>query len=77
MVPKSNIAQTVFWDQVVIFDLYIAQLRLSEFLYYKPFKLVDHTFTEFLHVDDVDMFVREFISTMTNVQILQCSYRFF
>jgi PAS domain S-box-containing protein len=48
----------------------------SEFLGYKPSELVGHAFTEFLHVDDVDMFVREFRTAMNHVQIFQCSYRF-
>lgn len=48
----------------------------SEFLGYKPSELVNHLFTEFLHVDDIDTFVREFRACKTTYQIFQCSYRF-
>ncbi|KAI9485870.1 MAG: MADB protein [Benjaminiella poitrasii] len=48
----------------------------SEFLGYKPTELVNRVFTDFLHVDDVDMFVREFRSTKNSVQVLRSCYRF-
>lgn len=48
----------------------------SEFLGYKPSELVNHLFTEFLHVDDIDTFVREFRTCKSTFQIFQCSYRF-
>ncbi|CEP08579.1 hypothetical protein [Parasitella parasitica] len=48
----------------------------SEFLGYKPSELVNHAFTEYLHVDDIDMFVREFRNCKTSTQTFKCSYRF-
>jgi PAS domain S-box-containing protein len=48
----------------------------SEFLGYKPAELVDHVFTEFIHIDDIDMFVREFRATKNTHQTFQTTYRF-
>ncbi|KAL7311743.1 hypothetical protein PS15m_009467 [Mucor circinelloides] len=48
----------------------------SEFLGYKPSELVNHIFTEYLHVDDVDMFVREFRNCRNSMQTFKCNYRF-
>lgn len=48
----------------------------SEFLGYKPSELVNHIFTEYLHVDDVDMFVREFRNCKNSMQTFKCNYRF-
>ncbi|KAI7905136.1 uncharacterized protein BX663DRAFT_541374 [Cokeromyces recurvatus] len=48
----------------------------SEFLGYKPSELINRTFTEFLHVDDIDIFMREFRAAKNSVQVLRCCYRF-
>lgn len=48
----------------------------SEFLGYKPSELVNHVFTEYLHVDDIDMFVREFRNCKNSMQTFKCTYRF-
>ncbi|KAG2202196.1 hypothetical protein INT47_002115 [Mucor saturninus] len=48
----------------------------SEFLGYKPSELVQHLFTEFIHVDDIDMFVRDFRTANTAMQTLRTTYRF-
>lgn len=48
----------------------------SEFLGYKPAELVQHLFTEFIHVDDIDMFVRDFRGTKLTLQTLRTTYRF-
>lgn len=48
----------------------------SEFLGYKPSELANHIFTEYLHVDDIDMFVREFHKCKNSIQTFKCSYRF-
>lgn len=48
----------------------------SEFLGYKPAELVDHLYTEYIHVDDVDMFVREFRKCKTTCATLSTTYRF-
>ncbi|KAI8639676.1 hypothetical protein BD408DRAFT_420906 [Parasitella parasitica] len=48
----------------------------SEFLGYKPFELMGHAFTEYLHVDDIDMFVRESRSSKASMQTFKCYYRF-
>ncbi|KAI8887791.1 GATA-domain-containing protein [Backusella circina FSU 941] len=48
----------------------------SELLGYKPVELVDHNFTEFLHIDDIDMFVREFKAAKTSGQAFKLCYRF-
>ncbi|GAA5815451.1 hypothetical protein MFLAVUS_008961 [Mucor flavus] len=47
-----------------------------EFLGYKPAELVQHVFTEFIHVDDIDMFVREFRATKLSMQTFRTTYRF-
>ncbi|KAI8070578.1 uncharacterized protein B0P05DRAFT_550247 [Gilbertella persicaria] len=48
----------------------------SEFLGYKPNELVGHAFTEYMHVDDVDMFVRELKQSQSMMRTLKCVYRF-
>lgn len=48
----------------------------SEFLGYKPAELSQHLFTEFIHVDDIDMFVRDFRATKVSMQTLRTTYRF-
>jgi PAS domain S-box-containing protein len=48
----------------------------SEFLGYKPSELVDHVFTEYIHVDDVDMFVREFRNCKLTYATFSTAYRF-
>lgn len=48
----------------------------SEFLGYKPSELTQHLFTEFLHVDDIDIFVRDFRTANTAMQTLRTTYRF-
>jgi PAS domain S-box-containing protein len=47
-----------------------------EFLGYQPAELVDHNFTEFLHVDDIDTFVREFKAAKASGQTFKLCYRF-
>lgn len=47
-----------------------------EFLGYKPAELVQHVFTEFIHVDDIDMFVRGFRATKLSMQTFRTTYRF-
>ncbi|RCH87629.1 blue light receptor [Rhizopus stolonifer] len=47
-----------------------------EFLGYQPGELMGRTFTEFLHVDDVDLFSREFQTSQANGSILRATYRF-
>lgn len=48
----------------------------SEFLGYKPSELTDHLITEFIHVDDIDMFVREFRMSRDTYQTFKLGYRF-
>ncbi|KAI8352130.1 hypothetical protein EDC96DRAFT_518124 [Choanephora cucurbitarum] len=48
----------------------------SEFLGYKPSELIGHLFTKYVHVDDVDMFVREFRAAKDLSRTLHCTYRF-
>ncbi|GAA5796238.1 hypothetical protein HPULCUR_001608 [Helicostylum pulchrum] len=47
-----------------------------EFLGYKPAELIQHIFTEFIHVDDIDMFVREFRAIKLSMQTFRTTYRF-
>ncbi|CAO3652190.1 unnamed protein product [Mucor fragilis] len=47
-----------------------------EFLGYQPAELMGHSFSEYIHVDDVDMFTREFRTAQTNGSIMRVSYRF-
>lgn len=48
----------------------------SEFLGYKPSELTQHLFTEYIHLDDIDMFVRDFRTANTGMQTLRTTYRF-
>ncbi|CEG76527.1 Putative White collar 2 protein [Rhizopus microsporus] len=48
----------------------------SEILGYKPDEIVGHLFTEFIHVDDVDNFVRNFRLTHEKMKIFRICYRF-
>ncbi|KAG1291107.1 hypothetical protein G6F66_008091 [Rhizopus arrhizus] len=48
----------------------------SEILGYRSTELVGHLFTEFLHVDDVDVFVREFKNIQNTAQTFRTCYRF-
>ncbi|GAA5800670.1 hypothetical protein EDC94DRAFT_45869 [Helicostylum pulchrum] len=46
-----------------------------EFLGYQPAELMGHSFTEYIHVDDVDIFTREFRTAQTNGSIMRVTYR--
>lgn len=46
-----------------------------EFLGYQPAELMGHTFTEYIHVDDIDIFTREFRTAQTNGSIMRVTYR--
>ncbi|KAI8327386.1 PAS domain-containing protein, partial [Blakeslea trispora] len=48
----------------------------SEFLGYRPDELMGRSFAEYIHVDDVDMFVREFRAAESMSRTLCCQYRF-
>ncbi|KAI9247345.1 hypothetical protein BY458DRAFT_527240 [Sporodiniella umbellata] len=48
----------------------------SEILGYKASELVGHPMTEFIHVDDVDVFVREFRQGQNGYQTLRTCFRF-
>ncbi|KAI8978926.1 hypothetical protein BDB01DRAFT_852153 [Pilobolus umbonatus] len=48
----------------------------SEFLGYKPAELVNHLFTDFVHLDDVDMFMRELRNAQNMMQPVKVCYRF-
>lgn len=47
-----------------------------EFLGYQPAELMGHSFSEYIHVDDVDIFTREFRTAQTNGSIMRVTYRF-
>ncbi|KAI8357329.1 MADB protein [Choanephora cucurbitarum] len=47
-----------------------------EFLGYQPTELVGHSFTEFIHVDDIDIFTREFRTAHANGSVMRATYRF-
>ncbi|KAI8367058.1 hypothetical protein BD560DRAFT_331686 [Blakeslea trispora] len=47
-----------------------------EFLGYQPTELVGHCFTEFIHVDDIDIFAREFRTAQNNGSVMRATYRF-
>lgn len=46
-----------------------------EFLGYQPSELMGHCFTEYIHVDDIDIFTREFRNAQTNGSIMRVTYR--
>lgn len=46
-----------------------------EFLGYQPAELMGHSFTEYIHVDDIDIFTREFRTAQTNGSIMRVTYR--
>jgi PAS domain S-box-containing protein len=46
-----------------------------EFLGYQPAELMGHSFTEYIHVDDVDIFTREFRTAQQNGSIMRVTYR--
>lgn len=46
-----------------------------EFLGYQPAELMGHSFTEYIHVDDIDLFTREFRTAQTNGSIMRVIYR--
>lgn len=80
---RKNWSQSILDSVRDVMHVLTAELRIvhcssasSEFLGYKPSELVDHIFTEFLHVDDVDMFVRDFRSSKLTLQTLRTTYRF-
>ncbi len=80
---RKNWSQSILDSVRDVMHVLTAELRIvhcssasSEFLGYKPSELVDHVFTEFLHVDDVDMFVRNFRNTKLTMQTLRTTYRF-
>lgn len=45
------------------------------FLGYQPAELMGHSFTEYIYVDDVDIFTREFRTAQTNGYIMRVTYR--
>ncbi|RCH97263.1 blue light receptor [Rhizopus stolonifer] len=47
-----------------------------EFLGYQPNELMGRSFTEFVHVDDVDVFAREFRTSQNNGSVMRVTYRF-
>ncbi|KAG1442451.1 hypothetical protein G6F56_011056 [Rhizopus delemar] len=48
----------------------------SQILGYRPSELVGHSFLEFLHMDDVDFFLRDFKQIQNTSQTVRISYRF-
>ncbi|KAI8987046.1 hypothetical protein BDB01DRAFT_784386 [Pilobolus umbonatus] len=46
-----------------------------EFLGYQPAELMGHSFTDYIHVDDVDIFTREFRTAQNNGSIMRVTYR--
>jgi PAS domain S-box-containing protein len=46
-----------------------------EFLGYQPAELMGHSFTEYIHIDDIDFFTREFRYAQTNGSIMRVTYR--
>lgn len=48
----------------------------SEFLGYKPSELINHLFSEFVHLDDVDMLMRELRTAQATLQTVKVCYRF-
>ncbi|KAI7868413.1 MADB protein [Spinellus fusiger] len=47
----------------------------SEFLGYQPSEIIGHLFTEYLHVDDVDTFTREYRSANSAMEPFKAYYR--
>lgn len=47
-----------------------------EFLGYQQGELMGHSFTEYIHVDDIDIFQREFRHAQTNGSLMRATYRF-
>ncbi|KAI8975667.1 hypothetical protein BDF20DRAFT_879978 [Mycotypha africana] len=87
--PSSEFTRRKNWSQSIldalrdVIHVMTADMRLiycsdasSEFLGYKPAELINRTFTEFLHVDDVDMFAREYRNAKNTMQNFVCTYRF-
>lgn len=80
---RKNWSQSILESVRDVIHVLNADLRIvycsaasSEFLGYKSSELIQHVFTEFVHVDDIDMFVRDFRNTRATMQTLRTTYRF-
>jgi PAS domain S-box-containing protein len=58
------------------FNILYCSLASRRLLGYQPAELVSHHFTEYIHVDDLDIFKRGFRAAQTNSSIMRVTYRF-
>lgn len=87
--PPSEFMRRKNWSQSILdelrdvmhvlssnFKIIYCSPACSEFLGYQTSELVSHLYTEYIHLDDVDFFSRQFRSSKDTMQPLNVYYRF-